>query len=289
MKNLFIKIFLIAFSINMLQAKQIEFDLKYWHLSEMSYLDFVSNNKDKKIFYQWLTSEPNPFTIYSNVSEDYAVKSINVFYKNYCSKDLTENDNVDKKTCLSIAPGLTNTFFFKQYNAIDKNNIYRTKPLMYSLNNELGVIVFDLTNKKESINSSLDLELKYIESVYNYFKKESQLNDNQIIMIGNFGVTAKELSQYLDKTKFKLNIKDSTEIVSTSNKVGLSDTVNVISHINNNIVKNIKIWYDIHLLDNKNQSLTKKEELDFIKNKLSNYYPISIKVSYDFKSLDFLK
>ena len=113
-------------------------------------MDFISNKKEKKIFNEWLNSEQNPFTIFSNVNEEYAIKSISVFHKNYCTKDLTEKDNIDKKNCILIAPGLTKTFFFKQYNAIDRKDIYRTKPVMYSLNNELGVIIFDLTRVKEA-------------------------------------------------------------------------------------------------------------------------------------------
>lgn len=289
MKNILLKFFIIVCSINILFAKQVEFDLKYWHLSEMSYMDFITNTKDKKIFNEWLNSEPNPFTIFSNVNEEYAVKSISVFHKNYCTKDLTEKDSVEKKNCLMIAPGLTKTFFFKQYNSIDRNDIFRSKPIMYSLNNELGVIVFDLSNKKESLNSSLELELKHIENVYEYFKRESQLKDNQIIILGNFGVTNKELEKYINKSKFKLHIKDSTEIISVNNKVGLTDTVNLITHLDNTVVKNVKIWHNIHLLDKKNKSLSKKEELEFINSKLSNYYPLSIRISYDFKSLDFIK
>lgn len=289
MNNIILKLFLIACSINVLFAKQVEFDLKYWHLSEMSYMDFVSNKKEKKIFNDWLNSEPNPFTIFSNVSEEYAVKSISVFHKNYCTKDLTEKDNIDKKNCILIAPGLTKTFSFKQYNAIDRNDIFRNKPIMYSLNNELGVIIFDLSNSKESINSSLELELKYIENVYDYFKKESQLNDQQIIILGNFGVTNKELEKYINKNKFKLNIKEPTEIITVNNKTGLADTINIITHIDNNVVKNIKIWSNIHMLNPDNKKLNKKEELEFIRTKLSNFYPLSIRISYDFKSLDFLK
>ncbi len=289
MKNILLKFFIIVCSINILFAKQVEFDLKYWHLSEMSYMDFITNTKDKKIFNEWLNSEPNPFTIFSNVNEEYAVKSISVFHKNYCTKDLTEKDSVEKKNCLMIAPGLTKTFFFKQYNSIDRNDIFRSKPIMYSLNNELGVIVFDLSNKKESLNSSLELELKHIENVYEYFKRESQLKDNQIIILGNFGVTNKELEKYINKSKFKLHIKDSTEIISVNNKVGLTDTVNLITHLDNTVVKNVKIWHNIHLLDKNNKSLSKKEELEFINSKLSNYYPLSIRISYDFKSLDFIK
>lgn len=289
MKNLIIKCLLIISSFNFLSAKTISFDLKYWHLSQMSYVDFITNTKDKKIFNEWLNGEPNPFTIMSNVSEEYAIRSISVFHKDSCSKDLTKNDSVDKKTCLMLAPGTTNTFTFKQYNLSDRTDIYRSKPIMYSLNNELGVIVFDLSNKKETLSSSGEMELKYIDNVYEYFKKESQLTDNQIIMIGNFGATTKELEKFIDQKKFNIQIKDFTEIVNNNNKLSLTDTIHVITHKNNTIVKNIKIWHNIHLLDEKNKTLNKKEELEFVNSKLSNYYPLSLRIEYDFKSLDFKK
>ncbi len=290
MKNIIIKILLLISSVSLLSAKTISFDLKYWHLSEMSYVDFIANNKDKKIFHEWLNAEPNPFTIMSNVTEEYALRSMSVFHKDSCSKDLNNKpQSSEKKTCIMLAPGTTGTFNFKQYNIKDNKDIYRTKPIMYSLNNELGIIVFDLSNKKESANSSTELELKNIDNVYEFFKKESQLKDNQIIMIGNFNATTKELEKFVDQTKYNVQMKDFTEIINNNNKLSLLDTVHVISHKNNSIVKNIKIWHNIHLLEEKNKSLNKKEELEFINSKLSNYYPISIKIEYDFKSLDFMK
>lgn len=288
-KNILIKLFCSILTINSFTyAEKIAFDVKFLKLPELSYVDLLTQKYNKTIYNQWLLKDKNPFTFITNVKEEYAVKSFSIFYKNYCSKDLSEKNEIDQKTCFLMAPGVSRDFDFKQINILDSNDIFRKKPIMYMLNNELGFIVIDLTDKYYSKpDAFLELELNNIENLFKQFENLSGLKKDQIILLGNFGTSEKNLEKYINKNKFVIHSKEFSELTKINSKIRMANSVYAITYKEGkSLVKNMNFEYNIHLLDKKNKSLNKKEEMDYIFDRVSNYYPLTLKISYDFKSLN---
>ena len=244
--------------------KDILFGVKYWKLPQLTYQDLISKNKDKNTYKKWI-QDNHYFSIISNVTDEHAIKSINTFNKSVCSNSTSTKDN--RKTCVLMSPQVESKIFVKVYNYIDIDKFFLNRPAQFTINDSIGFIVLDITDnhylREEEIPKNTLLVYRNINKILEKFSKQSGLKKQDIIVLGNFGITKELLEKYIEKD-FVVELKTGSKII---NEKQLVSTDHIIYHKEKKI-KSPEIQYNVAL------GKTKKEYLE----KVAEHYPFSFRV-----------
>jgi len=272
-----------------------EVTFKYWKLPDLKNVDLIKKEKDIEIYKKWISSRPM-FTIVNNVTEEFAIRKFSTFFKPMCTNNLgdknyrmenRESPQVENSSiCLLIAPGLSRDYNYKKYKYRDRNNDFNVKPALYALKNEVGIMVFNLSDKfyyKKEVPKDLKHEIESIDKAINQFAEISGIKKENIITIGSFGVSKHTLSSLMDSKDKKVLISGGSKIVKINKKYELKSTEHIILSKKSTIAKNIEIDYNMQYMSKKYGSKDKNLNLQNFSENVSNYYPLSLKINHDFK------
>lgn len=284
------KLLLLVALVNCLLAKDLYLDIKYWNLPDLDYKDMIAKERDKDIYSVWINKRV-PFTIVSNVTNEFAIRSFSTFYKRICSSNLTRMKDTKEfnRNCMLLAPGVSRNFSVKVYNYIDMNSVFDINPNMFVLNKELGIIVFNIGEGYEFNDKLSDLtkiKLKHIDSVISNFKKQSGLLDHQIVALGTFGVSKKSLETYVKSKGFKVALREKNTLIKKNSKYLKVNAQNIIYNTKNidflrkmEVESNIADFKKDYVINSTNENEKRKNFYE----KVSPYYPLKIQVKHNFE------
>lgn len=247
--------------------------VKYWKLPTMTYQDTVSGQKDSDLYKKWIRNNSSDLVIFNNVSDQFAIDRFATFFKPICTAPLNINKN---KICIYTSPTLSNDISIKIMPSDDPNNLFDIKPIMFIINNELGIIVMD------SIENSTKSSSKYIEPTIQYFSRKSNIKESNIAVIGSFDKPGDSLKSFLN-TNLDVKFITGTKIIKNG-KYNLSSTENLILP-KNLIFNKALIQYDVLQLSSKYSISNKQESMELFRSNVSPYYPISFQINYEFEKM----
>jgi hypothetical protein len=247
--------------------------VKYWKLPTMTYQDTVLGKKDSDLYKKWIRNNSSDLVIFNNVSDQFAIDRFATFFKPICSSPLGKNKS---KTCIYTSPTLSNDTSIKIMPSDDINNLFDIKPIMFIINNEIGIVVMD------SIDNSTKSSSKYIETTIKYFAKKGNLKESNIAVIGSFDKSGDYLKSSLTKD-LDVKFTTGTKIVKNG-KYNLYSTENLITP-KNEIFNKALIQYDVTQLSSKYSTANKQESMELYSSNVSQYYPISFRINYEFEKI----
>lgn len=270
MKLIFISIILLSTLIN---AEVI--NVKYWKLPKLTNKDIILNDKDGQLYKKWLRSNSPELVIINNITEKSAIDKLATFFKPICAIELNKDAPYP---CIYTSPTLSKDIKIKIINSNDTNNFsgaFELSPAMFVINKQIGIIVIDTPN------NSTKKSFKYLDIVKKYFSEKSGINTNNIFIIGSFGTTAESLNTSIDKSKEKIKFLTGSKIIK-NNKYELTSTENIIVSKNSSLIKNELIQYNITQMSKKYATNDKQENMKLFSDHVSEYYPISFVIEFDF-------
>jgi len=268
---------------------------KYLSLNDnLKNTDFISGKRDKEVFHYWLNHKQVSFSIVSNVTDQFAVRSFSTFYRPICIDQLKINKDIreekrDKKeniaTCIILSPTIPQSYKVKTFKYSNVNRRFDITPVMFIINKKIGIIVFDIFNdqyiKEKNLTKEQKLTLLEINNVFLELSKKTGISLKNMIAVGNFGVNKKTLEKFIRK-KLEVLIDKATLIKKIDKKYVQRNTEHIIKFKESDFLKNPIVDYSIAFLKKEYMTKNKKENMKRFYKKVNHSMPLKFFIKYDF-------
>ena len=249
------------------------FKIKFWKIPNVSNVDLLDDTKDKKVFESWSYEEKSPFKFFSSIKDPRAIDYITLSMQTECF--------LNKQTYSCLTRDLDGRDFIMREYPLDLGKSYIIEPKLYAFDNKFGIMVVDLSDK--SFDNSPDLELKNridkIPNLVRYLSESAKIPLSDIVVIGNFGVSA----EYLKNTfadLFDVLIDEPDMVTNQEGKIFFTNSQNVLVLKGSLFAKKGTVRNDLLKLK---EFKGKKEELKYMDNNVSSFLPIEVEVEISLK------